>query len=112
MGLPASLLFKKITSSKRLLERFTKILEDFFENYSDEKEASSEKTNYRDFVPEEYLNIFDLIYKEYKTDKTKALTLFISVVYKIREKIFYDIKLEKYREPIVINNSSYVHLVK
>ena len=72
------------------------VMNDFFENYSAEEKPKL-RTNYRDFVPSYLVTTFDAIYKSYKEDGSKSLDFFLGIIWRVRDKIFYDVKKAKYQ---------------
>ena len=112
LAIPTSIIIYKLTkylfSSKRTLNQLNRILIWFMENYNPNLNINS-KNNIKNFVPQELQEIFDNMYREYLRQGTSYLQSagVISTIRRIIEKIMYEIKIEKYRMPSVIEANNY-----
>ncbi|MBD3273404.1 hypothetical protein GF385_03595 [Candidatus Dependentiae bacterium] len=105
-----ALRYDNIIFRKGRHENLINVIRNFFINY-DIDENSKLSVNYREFVPQELLDVFDNIYKTYleKGEEIFTCSCLTDVFYKLRDKIFYDVKAEKYRKPLVVNNNSPIY---
>ena len=103
------LAYSRFVEPRKKIENLSKALMNFLNNYDSDLNSKLE-TNYRDFVPEELLSSFDEIHKLYLVNRTKGLVKSIGILFKLRDKIFYDVKKEKYRKPIIVKDTNYVFL--
>lgn len=81
-----TMLMFKAGDSTRSNIALIKVLEKFLDNYFIDKQDAFE-VNYRDLIPEEFIPIFDEIYKSYQLNGLKELDKFINVINLIRNKV-------------------------
>lgn len=90
---------------KNLIEKdkIFKVLKWFFKNYNPDINLNP-NNNLKQFVPKELFDTFDNIFFEYKKLGNKFLRKnAINIIYEIQNRIKYDIKKEKYKNPNIIN---------
>ncbi len=96
----------KIVHNTVLKNKIVNILKWFFENYNKNPENNLH-INLRNFMPEELCVTFDDMFDQYnKYGENYLNTNAIDIALKIREKVIYEIKKEKYNK-YIINDSSY-----
>ena len=109
-GYIARIITKKIIGGQTYDKKIFKVLKWFIFNYNPDLSVNSQN-NVKKFIPNELQKTFDNMYLEYIVHGDKYLmAVGIRIIYEIRKKIMYEIKVEEYKKPNVINihNSSYL----
>lgn len=101
--------YSRFAEPRKKIENLLKVLKNFLNNYDSDINSKLE-TNYRNFVPEELLSSFDQMHKLYLATGKDGLNNFLGILFKLRDKIFYDVKKEKYKKPEVVKDTNFVFL--
>ncbi len=100
---------QKLITNNSYNNKIFKVLKWFMSNYNPDLNVNSKK-NFKKFIPQELQNTFDNMYLEYIRFGDKYLKdIGIEIIYEIRKKIMYEIKVEEYRKPNVVNINSSSH---